>query len=50
MPPVEICITAYYPDCCAAEDLLAEKGVTFTETDDTGDEGERARLATLRLG
>ncbi len=47
MPPVKIYTTPYCPYCHAAKDLLADRGVEFTEVDVTGDHGERARLVEV---
>lgn len=47
MAPVKIYTTPYCPYCHAAKDLLADKGVEFTEIDVTGDHAERARLAEV---
>jgi len=45
MSGVKIYTTPYCPYCHAAKDLLAEKGVAFTEIDVAGDFAGRARLA-----
>ncbi|MDG2305999.1 MAG: glutaredoxin 3 [Candidatus Binatia bacterium] len=47
MSAVKIYTTPYCPYCHAAKDLLAEKGVAFTEVDVAGDFEERARLADV---
>jgi glutaredoxin 3 len=47
MAPVRIYTTPYCPYCHAAKDLLAEKGVGFTEIDVAGNRAERARLAEV---
>ena len=43
-------VTAYCPYCHAAKDFLADKGVSFTEIDVTGNSAERASLATRAEG
>ena len=43
-------VTGYCPDCHAAKDLLANKGVTFTEVDVSGQPAERAALRTKAEG
>lgn len=47
MSDVTIYTTPYCPYCHAAKDLLADKGVEFTEIDVTGNAAERARLAQV---
>lgn len=47
MSAVTIYTTPYCPYCHAAKDLLADKGVEFTEVDVTGNPAERARLAQV---
>lgn len=44
MAAVTIYTTPYCPYCHAAKDLLADKGVDFTEIDVSGNSAERARL------
>jgi glutaredoxin 3 len=49
MPPVEIYTTALCPYCASAKDLLARKGIPFTEIDVGGDQTLRAAM-TVRAG
>ncbi|MDC0292483.1 MAG: glutaredoxin 3 [Candidatus Binatia bacterium] len=50
MAEVIVYVTGYCPYCHAAKDLLADKGVSFTEVDVTGKPGERALLRTRAEG
>lgn len=47
MAAVTIYTTPYCPYCHAAKELLADKGVDFTEIDVAGDTSERARLVDV---
>lgn len=49
MPRVEIYTTPTCPYCAAAKRLLAKKGVTYEETDVSGDPAKRAAM-TERAG
>lgn len=44
MPPVTIYTKSWCPYCSAAKDLLAKKGVPFTEIEITGRATERAEM------
>ena len=44
MPPVTIYTKSWCPYCSAAKDLLAKKGVPFTEIEITGRADERAEM------
>ena len=46
MAEVIVYVTAYCPYCHAAKEFLADKGVSFTEIDVTGNSAERASLVT----
>lgn len=50
MAEVIVYVTTYCPYCHAAKDLLADKGVSFTEIDLTGKSAERALLRTKAEG
>lgn len=44
MPPVTIYTKTWCPYCSAAKELLAKKGVPFTEIEITGKAAERAEM------
>lgn len=50
VPKVELYTWAYCPFCLQAKDLLAQKGIQFTEYVIDGDEAARAQMAKRAAG
>ncbi len=50
MPPVEIYTTPYCPYCAWAKELLAKKGVPYTEIDVAADGARRAEMTARAAG